>query len=513
MKKKHMSKLLILTAGAAILGAGVYPVDVSAKAPTTQTKTQKKANAFYKLTATANVRATASMKGKVIEWAPKNSVVESLGTTGVWVKIKQDGKTGFVHKNSLKRLNASDVEKSRYQYVTSLLKGFKHAGDGKYVARFAHGNFVMIEFHEESLKHITLTSSTPWMFPVTDDSSDNDGYEKLHDHFERTVEALYGKNTKEYKKIMMEDDSVYGNFNSKIVKIGDSQVRFDQSRFPYEKRITISNLNSAVKMTSRHVVESSKTTTFKSKNRSTTVKKGTRMMKIGETKDNYYVQMGTRTGFVPKRDVQHKVDEIKTTNKTLSRDEMNKQLAKVSQRVNANKYIVKDGKNTLAEISFSSYTSVTPKLVLDFDTVNHLSISQLDESFALTEKEMEEREEREERELEEREANGEFLIPIVTIDKDGRVQVSDEDVYENVREETFYSKEEIIEAKRVRKILTPIISTFTKVQLGDTKDARLLRDELLNASNNATLSINGKQLLSEMVEHNNGRYTIDYKFR
>ena len=105
MKRKTMNKLVVLTAGAVMLGAGVHPAETLAKTPVSQAKVQKKVNTFYKVTTTANVRATASMKAKVIEWAPKNSVVESLEKRGQWVKIKQDGKIGYVHQNSLKKIN------------------------------------------------------------------------------------------------------------------------------------------------------------------------------------------------------------------------------------------------------------------------------------------------------------------------------------------------------------------------------------------------------------------------
>lgn len=498
MKRKTMNKLVVLTAGAVMLGAGVHPAETLAKTPVSQAKVQKKVNTFYKVTTTANVRATASMKGKVIEWAPKNSVVESLEKRGQWVKIKQDGKIGYVHQNSLKKINASDVEQFRYQFVANNLKGFKSVGNGKYVSSLPYGGIVMVEFHEESTENVSVTISNPRMFNFTDDTSYEDGIEETFERFEIAIRALLGENSPEYKDFTKKSSYFHGEEPAKTFKVGNRQIRIDESRIPYETRVTFTKDTLPVKMTARHVVESSKATKLKSKRASTSIPNGTRMMKIGETKDELYVQMGNKTGFVPKRDILSKVDEVKTSNKTLSREQMNAALTKVSQRVNDNHYIVKDGKETVAQVSFSSSTSLTPKLVLSDDVVEKLAISNLDESFAWSKKEMDERKEAE--------------VEII----DGNVTVSVgeiKDTKNEFRQEYLYSKEEIIEAKRVRKLLTPVVSSFSTIQLGDTKEGRSLKNKIFFVSHNPLLTVNGKQLMVEIVEDKNGDYTIEYKLQ
>ncbi|GAA5033593.1 peptidoglycan DD-metalloendopeptidase family protein [Microbacterium fluvii] len=72
------------------------------KPAATASSTTKKVT--YKTTAALNLRATASSKGKVLLVIPKGKSVGAVkGTSGVWRKVTYGGKTGWVHKDYLKK--------------------------------------------------------------------------------------------------------------------------------------------------------------------------------------------------------------------------------------------------------------------------------------------------------------------------------------------------------------------------------------------------------------------------
>jgi len=70
----------------------------------TATPAKAKPAATYKTKAAVNMRAKASMKGKVLKVLPKGKYVGKVkASSGVWRKVTVGGKTGWVHKNYLKK--------------------------------------------------------------------------------------------------------------------------------------------------------------------------------------------------------------------------------------------------------------------------------------------------------------------------------------------------------------------------------------------------------------------------
>ncbi|WKA53883.1 D-alanyl-D-alanine carboxypeptidase family protein [Planococcus shixiaomingii] len=90
----------------------IFAIDAAKNKSKSKTITVVKADALkYEATGWVNMRSGASTSDKVITVLPKGTVVEYLGKTGLWYKVKIGTKTGFVSSAYLKSVTPDPVNR------------------------------------------------------------------------------------------------------------------------------------------------------------------------------------------------------------------------------------------------------------------------------------------------------------------------------------------------------------------------------------------------------------------
>lgn len=472
--KKKLVPLAVLTTGAILisgigLGVGGYSNGiVEAHASSNRTVTEKykepKIKTMYLVKKTANVRQKASATSKVIEWAPKGSVIEGLDEKGKWIKVKQDGKTGYVSSKVLKELNTFEVEKAKYEYAKAKLKGFKEVSKGVFVSYFEKKPLITVDFHNEDVEHMTITINYELL--IDGNSRGGELFDSFNEKLGQAISTQWNENSPESKEFEKKQTKVdYSQQKAYHFTVGNKNVTIDQSELYYALKLSFTPKEESLKITEKKWLKAEVNSSFLSTPNQvkayTFIKQGTLLEKVGETKTLYYVKYKGKYGYV-KKDSLVPTEKV-LSKETLSRAEMNKEFESVMTKVSENKYVLKDGKKEIASISFESKTSTHPMLKMDEMSLYLLSTSgkNLDENKSKTEKELEA----------ERSKDGPLIVDSEgnVVGEDGVISGKESNPYD------FYSKEEIIKANNLKKMVDPIIKKYVEVQLGkETKEAKKL---------------------------------------
>lgn len=492
MKKSKPFAVMTLTAILIGMGGGFISdaTQVSAQsnrvAPELVAPTIKN---LYVVTQTANVRQSANLTSKVVEWAPKGSVVESLGETKTFVKIKQDGKVGYISKKMVKSVSYKEGMKQKYKYQTSLLKGFKDMGNGKFVAHFGKTPLVTVQYHNQNPEIVTMSIDYGTVYELAKKDEDMKSVEFIGQKTDLFFSTVYGKNSPDYKLFKKKlDGATYDTPKAYMFEIGDTRAVLDQSQLPYVLDISITKKNNPLIFKEKQVRQvTSETKSYKDPQMHDAIgklKKKAYIHVLGETKSFVYIKQGNTYQYVPKMYVTKSEVKKPLSSKTASRSEMNRAFGSTMTKVNENRYEKKMGKKKVAIVEFDNATSRTPVLKVDLEALILLPYSKYNENEALYEKTSD--------------IDDSEVIPGVTVNHDGTISGNDgkevRDVYD-WRE--HFSKEDILKAKAIKKELDPILKAYSESLLGKgTKEAKQLNSLFYKEDYNLYLELNGQKLMS-----------------
>lgn len=475
MQKRKEKNMMVLVLGALLVGSVVQPflpAEVSAQESAHKTSVTKK---NYIAQQTANVRTTASMNAKVIEWLPKGAVVEALGQSGKWVKVKHDGKTGYVSVKTLKSISTASALKAKKAYMEKQLKGFKKVSSNKFTHQANDKKpLVTVVFEQGTTDKSTLHLDGEQAEKSIKSFDEYHNMEKAMDSY---LDAYFGKSSDQVKKLKKDmEDFGYktGYSKAKTYKIDGYEVFVDQTEGIYETTISIKKETTAQSytMTSKGYYQANKTAKLydgmtNGKKELAKIPVGTRLVSTGEQKKFVYVSYKGKQGFVKKSDV---IQVEKTVSKyRQSRADMEKVFGQSLKKVSANEYrlIVKGEEKPVLSIYFKDANATTP-ILREYDTFDY-----------------------------HKELNGynaeDTEYPMKAFSKQSR-EIGMVEVVEG--EVGIISKEEILHSKAVMKKANQVVKAFAEVQFGKgTMASKKLQKDILREGNQFIYFESGEERL------------------
>lgn len=467
---------MVLVLGAILIGSMAQPFipsEVSAQESSHKAMFTKK---NYIAQQTANVRTTASMNAKVIEWLPKGAVVEALGQSGKWVKVKHDGQTGYVSVKTLKSISTASASKAKKAYMEKQLKGFKKISSNKLIHQARDKKPLVTVVFEQG----TTDKSTLHLDGKQADKSIKsfDEYHNMEQAMDSYLDSYFGKSSDQVKKLKKDmEDYGYktGYSKAKTYKVDGYQVFVDQTEGIYETTISIKKETPAQNytMTSKAYYQANKPATLYDgltgrKKGVAKIPVGTRLVSTGEQKNFVYVSYKGKQGFVNKSDVI-RVKKVVSKYRQ-SRAEMEKVFGQSLKKVSANEYrlIVKGEEKPVLSIYFKDGNATMP-ILREYDTFDyHKELNGYDSK--------------------------DTEYPMKGFSKQSRKIEMVE--IEEFGEVSTISKEEIMHSKAVMKKANQVVKMFAEVQFGKgTTASKTLQKDILREGNQFIYFESGEERL------------------